>query len=44
MPDADLAVLGAAIRTLDADRPIASAVAVREGLIVAVGDDAEVRR
>ncbi len=40
---ADLAVLGAAIRTLDPERPRASAVAVRDGLIVAVGDDAEVR-
>ncbi|HTE59698.1 MAG TPA: amidohydrolase family protein, partial [Solirubrobacteraceae bacterium] len=43
MPPADLAVLGAAIRTLDPARPRASAVAVRDGLIVAVGDDAEVR-
>ncbi len=43
MPPADLAVLGAAIRTLDPARPHATAVAVRDGLIVAVGDDAEVR-
>ena len=43
MPPADLAVLGAAIRTLDPARPSASAVAVRDGLIAAVGDDAEVR-
>ena len=43
MPPADLAVLGAAIRTLDPARPAATAVAVRDGLIVAVGDDAEVR-
>jgi predicted amidohydrolase YtcJ len=40
---ADLAVLGAAIRTLDPARPRASAVAVRDGIVVAVGDDAEVR-
>jgi predicted amidohydrolase YtcJ len=43
MPAADLAVLGADIRTLDPDRPHATAVAVRDGLIVAVGDDDEVR-
>jgi predicted amidohydrolase YtcJ len=43
MPLADLAVLGAAIRTLDPARPRATAVAVRDGLIVAVGDDAQVR-
>jgi predicted amidohydrolase YtcJ len=39
----DLAVLGARIRTLDPDRPTATAVAVRQGTIVAVGSDAEVR-
>ena len=43
MPPADLVVLGAAVRTLDPARPQATAVAVRDGLIVAVGDDAEVR-
>jgi predicted amidohydrolase YtcJ len=43
MPPADLAILGAAVRTLDPARPHATAVAVRDGLIVAVGDDAEVR-
>ena len=43
MAPADLAVLGAAVRTLDPERPRASAVAVRDGVIVAVGDDAEVR-
>lgn len=43
MPAADLAILGAAIRTLDPARPRATAVAVRDGVIVAVGDDAEVR-
>ena len=39
----DLAVLGARIRTLDPDRPAATAVAVRQGTIVAVGSDAEIR-
>jgi len=43
VPAADLAILGAAVRTLDPARPVASAVAVRNGLIVAVGDDADVR-
>ncbi len=43
MPPADLAVLGASIRTLDPARPHASALAVRDGIVVAVGDDAEVR-
>lgn len=36
---ADLAITGARIRTLDSGRPFASAVAVRGGTIVAVGDD-----
>jgi predicted amidohydrolase YtcJ len=40
---ADLAVFGARIRTLDTARPWASAVALRDGMIVAVGDDAAVR-
>ncbi|WP_320671241.1 amidohydrolase [Patulibacter defluvii] len=40
---ADLAVLGATVRTLDPARPTASAIAIRDGVIVAVGDDAEVR-
>ena len=43
MPDADGAILGASIRTLDDDRPRASALAWRDGVLVAVGDDAEVR-
>jgi predicted amidohydrolase YtcJ len=43
MPAAELAILGASIRTLDPARPRASAVAVRDGIVVAVGDDAEVR-
>lgn len=40
---ADLAVLGAAVRTLDPERPAAEAVALRDGVVVAVGSDAEVR-
>jgi predicted amidohydrolase YtcJ len=40
---ADLAILGASIRTLDPERPRASAVAVRAGEVAAVGSDAEVR-
>ena len=40
---ADLAVLGARVRTLDPERPSATAVAMRAGTIVAVGSDAEVR-
>ena len=40
---ADRAVLGARIRTLDPAQPRATAVAWRDGTIVAVGDDATVR-
>jgi hypothetical protein len=40
---AELAVVGARIRTLDPERPTATAVAIRSGEIVAVGDDAEIR-
>jgi predicted amidohydrolase YtcJ len=40
---ADGAVLGAAVRTLDPARPAASALAWREGTVVAVGTDDEVR-
>jgi predicted amidohydrolase YtcJ len=43
MSVADLAIVGASIRTLDPGRPHASAVAMRDGVIVAVGTDAEVR-
>ena len=43
MPPADLAIVGARIRTLDPDRPTATAVAIHDGEIVAVGSDAEVR-
>ena len=40
---ADLAVFGARIRTLDPAQPWATAVAMRAGMIVAVGDHAAVR-
>jgi predicted amidohydrolase YtcJ len=40
---ADLAIVGARVRTLDLERPFATAVAVQRGTILAVGDDAEVR-
>jgi predicted amidohydrolase YtcJ len=40
---AELAIVGARVRTLDPARPLAEAVAVRHGTIVAVGDEAEVR-
>src|SRR3954463_13027588 len=40
---AELAIVGARVRTLDAARPFAAAVAMRRGVIVAVGDDAAVR-
>ncbi len=40
---ADLAIIGANIRTLDPDRPQATALAVRDGIIIAVGDDGSVR-
>ena len=43
MAAAELAIVGASIRTLDPARPHASAVAVRDGIVVAVGSDAEVR-
>jgi predicted amidohydrolase YtcJ len=40
---ADLAIVGARIRTLDPAQPFAEAVAVKGGTIVAVGDEATVR-
>ena len=43
MPAADGAIIGAHVRTLDADRPAATAIAWRDGVIVAVGADDEVR-
>lgn len=39
---AELVILGAAVRTLDPARPHATAVAVRDGAIVAVGGDSDV--
>ncbi|BBC30266.1 Amidohydrolase [Streptomyces graminofaciens] len=43
MPTADLVITGAHVRTLDPERPYASAVAVRGGLIAAVGEAADAR-
>ncbi|MER5749243.1 amidohydrolase [Streptomyces sp. NPDC002088] len=43
MPTADLVITGAHVRTLDPRRPYARAVAVRDGLIAAVGDESDVR-
>ncbi len=40
---ADLAIVNARIRTLDPDRPAATAVAMRGGTVVAVGADDEIR-
>jgi predicted amidohydrolase YtcJ len=40
----DLALVGFRVRTLDPARPSATAVAVRDGQIVAVGSDDDVRR
>ncbi len=40
---AELVLTGGAVMTMDADRPTASAVAVRGGRIVAVGGDRDVR-
>jgi predicted amidohydrolase YtcJ len=39
----NLALVGAAVRTLDPAKPSATAVAVRDGTIAAVGSDAEIR-
>ncbi len=39
----ELALVDTRIRTLDPNRPFASAIAVEDGVIVAVGDTAEVR-
>lgn len=43
MPPADLLIAGARVRTLDPARPAATAVAVRDGAIVAVGAEGAVR-
>ena len=42
MPTADLAIVNARVRTLDPARPFASAVGVRGGMIVSVGDEVEI--
>jgi predicted amidohydrolase YtcJ len=42
-PPADGAVIGASVRTLDNARPAATALAWRDGTLVAVGDEADVR-
>jgi predicted amidohydrolase YtcJ len=39
----DLALLGFRVRTLDGERPFATAVAIRRGTIVAVGTDDEIK-
>ncbi|WP_093801151.1 amidohydrolase [Streptomyces sp. Wb2n-11] len=43
MPAADLVLTDARVRTLDPDRPEATAVAVKDGLIVAVGGEPDVQ-
>jgi predicted amidohydrolase YtcJ len=43
-PMADLVVHGGQILTMTRDRPIAQAVAIKDGVVVQVGDDASVRR
>ncbi|GAA5000892.1 amidohydrolase [Streptomyces siamensis] len=43
MPTAELILTGAEVRTLDPARPHATAVAVRDGVIAAVGDENDVR-
>ncbi|GHA85537.1 amidohydrolase [Streptomyces chryseus] len=43
MPVADLILTGARVRTLDRTRPEATAVVVKDGLIVAVGGEPDVR-
>jgi predicted amidohydrolase YtcJ len=39
---ANLAIIGATIRTMDLERPWAKAVAIEDGVIIAVGCDATV--
>ena len=39
---ADVLITGATIRTSNPERPVASAMAVREGVIVAIGDEKDV--
>ncbi|HEY7076927.1 MAG TPA: amidohydrolase [Solirubrobacteraceae bacterium] len=42
-PALDLALVNGRVRTLDPERPAASAVGIARGTIAAVGDDAEIR-
>jgi hypothetical protein len=44
MTEIDLALVNGRIRTLDPDRPSATALAIADGVLAAVGDDAEIRR
>ncbi|HYP59613.1 MAG TPA: hypothetical protein VEQ36_04225, partial [Thermomicrobiales bacterium] len=41
--NADLIVANTQIRTLDSDRPTATAVAITNGMVSAVGNDADIR-
>ena len=41
---ADVLITGATIRTSDPQRPLASAIAVRDGVIVAIGEEKDVLR
>lgn len=43
-PAADLVLLGGRIRTLDPERPLADALAISKGRVVAVGTEIEIRR
>ena len=43
MSPADCAIVNARVRTMDPSFPVASAVAWRDGLIVAIGDELSVR-
>ncbi|HEY3684987.1 MAG TPA: amidohydrolase [Streptosporangiaceae bacterium] len=40
---ADIAIVGGNVRTCDPARPLAQALAIRAGRVIAVGDDAEIR-
>jgi len=42
-PLADVVVHGAHIATLDPERPFATAIAIRDGLVLAVGSEAQIR-
>lgn len=44
MTTPDRAILGARIRTLDPHQPVATALAMQDGAITAIGDDAAIRR